>query len=175
MKPELDAILNTDFDNEDLKYEVPEILPTSTAKDIELEWLAGRLAYLFQANKALADSSIEENSSKFKSDSLFLTRSMKNSIILKPSDVWKKDVMKMDGLFTMYNGENSLKNGRGLVSRFHRILKIEFPNYDIEMLKTFAFLRTAIQIKSIKKAVEAKKKSKMTQKGAQKTIRMAVY
>ena len=100
---------------------------------------------------------------------------MRISVILKPSDVWMHDLIKMDQIFCSYNGENSLKTGRGLISRLHRILEQEFPTYDIAILKSFAFLRTAIQIKSINKAAEAKKKSKMTQRGAKKTARMSLF
>ena len=175
MKPDLQTIIDKNFDNEDLEYEISEILPTSPAKKLELTWLAGRLAFLFPANKSLAESSNVENSAKYNSESFFLIKSMKNSIILKPSEGWMQDLIKMDSIFCIYNGENSLKTGRGLIARLLRILINEFPSYDIAILKTFAYLRTAIQIKSINKAVELKKKSKMSKKGAQKTVRMAGY
>ena len=173
MQPELQAILDEDFGNEVIEFQVPEILPTSPAKKLELEWLAGRLAFMFKNNKSLSDSFTEENSTKYKSKSLFLTKSMKDSIILKPSDTWMQDLIKMDGLFSTYHGENSLRTGRGLISKFHKILKDIFPTYDVHILKAFTFLRTGIQIKCINKAVEEKKKSKMTQRGAKKTVRMA--
>ena len=72
MKPELQAIIDKNFDNEDLEYEIPGILPTSPAKKLELTWLAGRLAFLFPANKSLAESSNVENSAKYNSESFFL-------------------------------------------------------------------------------------------------------
>ena len=175
MKPELQAIIDEDFDDIDFEYQVPEIMSTSTAKKIELEWLAGRLAHIFQAKYELSDNAIVENSAKFSSKSLFLTKSMRNSIILKPSEVWMKDIIKMEGMFCAYNGENSIRKGRGLISRFQKMLKMEFPTYNMEILTTYALLRLAIQIKAINKAVEAKKKSKMTLLGAKKTLRMAGY
>ena len=54
MKPDLQTIIDKNFDNEDLEYEISEILLTSPAKKLELTWLASCLAFLFAANKSLA-------------------------------------------------------------------------------------------------------------------------
>ena len=77
MQPELQAILDEDFSTDNIDCEVPEILSTSPAKKLELEWLAGRLAFLFQGKMFLLDSSTEEKNSKYISKSSYLTKSMK--------------------------------------------------------------------------------------------------
>ena len=83
--------------------------------------------------------------------------------------------MKIHSIFFIYDRENSLKTGHDLIARLLRILINEFFSYDIAILKTFAYLRTVIQIISINNAVEIKKKSKMSRKGAKKTLKVAGY
>ena len=70
----------------------------STAKSLETQWLAGRLSYLFRDNESIT-SGVTESNTKFQSDSLFLTKSMKRGIIMMISDSFLETVKKMDKVF----------------------------------------------------------------------------
>ena len=74
----------------------------STAKSLETQWLAGRLSYLFRDNESIT-SGVTESNTKFQSDSLFLTKSMKRGIIMMISDSFLETVKKMDKVFCCYH------------------------------------------------------------------------
>ena len=106
LKPELDAI-NDDCYNgpDDIEYEISsenDDESIMTAKSLETQWIAGRLSYLFKSDESITSGEPESNKN-FQSDSLFLTKSMKRGIIMKPSNSFLETVIKMDNIFCSYH------------------------------------------------------------------------
>ena len=128
--------------------------------------MAGNIAFKFKKQN-LHTSDENENVQPTES---FLTRSVRNGLILTPSSEWLKDVKSMYQLFLDYHPENSLRKGPGLVANFTKVLIEKFPNRDPKVLEEFAKIRTFSQIRAINAKVREKKNSVRAMKNLVRTI-----
>ena len=145
----------------------------SEAQEIELKFLAGRLAYLFKQHNLSDENKTIEKLNKTQTDR-FLTKSLKKAMILTPNSDWLSDVKKMNQVFSAHHPDEKSLLKAGVKKRFLKILRREFPEIQLEILEQFINLRTRMEQKKINFNTEAKKKKKLTLKAAKKTARFGL-
>ena len=136
-----------------------------------MTWIAGKIAFKYKNDTSLADHSssfdvLEEKEVK----SLFLTKSLEQSIILKPSKDFLEDVRKLDFYFNNYHPKDEkLRKGEfGLIKNFSMLMLPKFPHLKFEILNEFTQLKSEIHLKHWNKKIQENKKARSTRRGLAK-------
>ena len=150
--------------NHDDKSTDEAVESDSNHESLEITWVAGTLAFRFKEDASLKSG----ESANVQSDSLFLTKSIKNGTIINPSQSLVDDVALMYKTFADHHPLPNLRPGPGLHANFVQLLVQKFPNRSRKLLEAFTEIRTNMQIKVINNLVKLNKKS--TLRGARNLV-----
>jgi hypothetical protein len=89
------------------------------------------------------------------------TDSMNRGGLTYPSEVFLREVKKMDQMFSQHHPPNNLRTGQGVVGDFLDVLVQKFPNRDKSILALFARTRTYIRLRTINRREKMAKHSSL--------------
>lgn len=84
--------------------------------------------------------------------------------LVTPSQKWFETVQHLERCFTLFHGENKLKNCEGVIKNFSEILIKKFPEENATALKLFAKTRTFFRIKYLNSAAARRKNEKINKR-----------
>jgi hypothetical protein len=89
------------------------------------------------------------------------TDSMNRGGLTYPSEVFLREVKKMEEMFNHHHPPNNLRTGQGVIGDFLDILVQEVPNRDKATLALFARTRTYIRLRTINRREKMAKNSSL--------------
>jgi hypothetical protein len=92
------------------------------------------------------------------------TDSMNRGGLTYPSEVFLREVKKMEQMFNNHHPPNGLRCGQGVVGDFLDIVVQEFPNRDRAILALFARTRTYVRMRTINRREKMAKKTSLRNK-----------